>query len=161
MYWKFQIPKHKVTVFCTVAKELLFTGKIQPRGKLGQSDIGDLNEGGHCFGLSVFCSVVFFMYVQGTSNFRHLCRGVGFLEIQTAYITHFLTEPKLHLENIRDVPQYLLYFRTKETDERLWEKRQIPLWSAENISTSSNIKVLSATRDHSIQLKNQSPRKTG
>lgn len=68
---------------------------------------------------------------------------------------------KLRLENMRDVPRPTIIYTSRqgETDKRLLKKRQIhptSVISWDNISTLSDMKVLSSNRDNSTQLKNQS-----
>lgn len=130
----------------TVARELLFSGKAQLRGKLWQSDIRDLNEEGCCFGLSMFCnaSVVFFHARERYIQLQTLMLWSGFsLDTNCIYNTSS-HRPKLHLENMRDVPQPTIIYisRQGKTDKRLLKKRQIhptSVISWDNISTLCNM----------------------
>lgn len=145
---------------CTVARELLFSSKAELSSKL--SDTGDLNKEGCCFGLSMFCNahVEFFMYVKGIHKCRPDTYVVQWLFFGTdcIYITSS-HRAKLHLENMRDVPQPTIIFNSRQgkTDKKLLKsiKSILSLWSV-NTSTLCNMKVLTSNTHHSKQLKNQS-----
>jgi len=64
---------------------------------------------------------------------------------------------------MRDVPQPTVIYTSRQgkTDKKLLKKRQIhpiSVISWDNISTLSNMRVLSSNRDYSIQLEDQSLR---